>query len=184
MDETIEKARALLCCNGELQLTYEGLCQSVYGLVDAQLLERTLLNLLSNAVKFTPHDGNIHVSFTLRGKTLRLQVLDSGSGIAEHIKNDLFYRYLRQPGLEDSRYGLGLGMVLVRSFAAKHGGVVLVDKSEAGGSRITLTMSIRRNPADRLQTPMNFWMDYAGGRDHTLVELADCLSETCYDFTL
>lgn len=183
VDEAMSKAQMLLS-GKNLQLSYERLSKSVYTLVDAQLLERALLNLLSNAVKFTPHDGHIHVSFVLRGKALRLQVLDSGSGIDEHIKNDLFYRYLRQPGLEDSRYGLGLGMVLVRSFAEKHGGVVLVDKSEAGGSRITLTMSIRRKPGDRLQTPMNFWMDYAGGRDHALVELSDCLDAEFYDFTV
>lgn len=180
VDEMMEKAQALLS-EKNIRLAYKGLSKSVYCLVDAQLLERAVWNLLSNALKFTPADGEIQVSFDLRGKVLRLQILDSGSGIAEHIRNDLFYRYLRQPVIEDSRHGLGLGMVLVRSCAAKHGGVVLVDRTETGGSRITMTMAIRQNDSDRLHAPLNTWVDYTGGRDHALVELSECLSADFYD---
>lgn len=180
VDELIEKAQTLLS-GKNLRISYEGLSRSVYCLVDAQLLERAVLNLLSNAIKFTPDSGSIHISFTLRGKTLRLQITDSGSGIADQVKNDLFYRYLRQPGIEDSRFGLGLGMVMVRSCAANHGGVVLVDRAETGGSRITMTLAIRQTPANRLHAPTNLWLDYTGGRDHALVELSECLGPECYD---
>ncbi len=180
VDEIMEKAQALLA-GKNLQISYEGLHRSIYCLVDAELLERALLNLLSNAVKFTPEGGTIHVSFTLKGRSLRLQVQDNGSGIAEQVKNDLFYRYLRQPGIEDGRYGLGLGMVVVRKCAAKHGGVVLTDSPETGGTRITLTLAIRQAETDRFHSPLNMWIDYAGGRDHALVELSDCLTPDCYD---
>ena len=59
----------------------------------------------------------------------------------------LNYRYQRQPGIEDSRFGIGLGMVLIRSAAANHGGTVLIDRPEGGGTRITMTMAIRQNTA-------------------------------------
>jgi len=180
VDEIMEKAAALLS-GKDLQISYDSLSQSVYTLVDAQLLERALLNLLSNAVKFTPTGGEIRVSLSLRGKMLQLQVQDSGSGIADHIKAELFSRYLRQPGIEDSRFGLGLGMLLVQRCAFLHGGVVLADKSPLGGSRITLTLAIRQNTSHRLHTPMNFRMDYTGGRDHALVELSECLAPELYD---
>lgn len=183
VDEIMEKATHLLS-DRDLRLCYKGLSQPVYTLVDSQLLERALLNLLSNAVKFTPSGGQIQVSFSLTGKKLQLQVQDSGSGIADHIRAELFSRYLRQPGIEDSRQGLGLGMLLVQQCARIHGGVVLADKSSIGGSRITMTIPIRQQSSDRLHAPLNLWLDYAGGRDHTLVELSDCLSSAHYDFSI
>ena len=176
-------ADEILLAEKNIALTYEGLSKSVYCLVDAVLLERAILNLISNAVKFSPEGSPIRVSFSLRGRTLQLQVQDSGSGIAQQVKNDLFYRYLRQPGIEDGRFGMGLGMVLVRSCASRHGGVVLVDEPDSGGSRITLTLAIRQSSGDRLHSPMNLWVDYTGGRDHALVELSDCLTAQHYDTT-
>ena len=180
VEEIMEKAAALLDAK-KLRIEYEGLRQSIYTLVDAELLERAILNLLSNAMKFAPEGSKIQVRLTLKGRTLRLQVQDSGSGIAQQVKNDLFYRYLRQPGIEDSRYGLGLGMVLVQDCAAKHGGVVLIDTPEQGGSRITLTIAIRQTSGDRLLSPIHLLTDYLGGRDHMLVELSDCLDPNLFD---
>lgn len=181
VDEVMEKAQSLLS-GKNLKISYEGLPRSVYCLVDSELLERAVLNLLSNAVKFTPEGGNIRVTFCLRGRRLQLQV-QGGSGIAEQVQNDLFYRYLRQPGLEDSRYGLGLGMLVVRCCAAQHGGVVLVDRSPEGSSRITMTFAIRQTAGNQLRSPMNLLVDYTGGRDHTLVELSECLDSHLYDTT-
>ncbi|MBO7251570.1 MAG: HAMP domain-containing histidine kinase [Oscillospiraceae bacterium] len=179
VDEVMEKALHQLDTN-RVQLSYTGLNRDIYCLVDETLLERALLNLLSNAVKFTPEGGHVDVSFALKGNQLQLQVSDSGSGIAEQIRRDLFYRYLRQPGIEDSRFGLGLGMVLVRSCAAKHGGTVLVDHPKNGGTRITMTLAIRQKNSDILHSPLPQWYDYTGGWDHTLVELSDCLDSSCY----
>lgn len=180
VDEVVEKARMLISGKNR-DITYAGLTRSVYCLVDAELLERALLNLISNAAKFTPEGGSIHIRFSLTGRKLRLQVCDSGSGIADQVKQDLFYRHLRQPGIEDARYGLGLGMVLVRSCAVQHGGVVLADRSEDGGSRITMTLAIRQQPDDRLLSPRYLMADYTGGRDHALVELSECLDFRHYD---
>lgn len=180
VDEIMEKSLAYLE-NRNLKITYTGLNRPVFSLVSATLLERALLNLLSNAVKFTPSGGQIRISLTQKGNRLQLQVHDSGSGIADQIRKDLFCRYLRQPGIEDSRHGLGLGLVLVRSCATLHGGTLLFDTPESGGSRFTLTMTIRQTASDRFLSPLNQWYDYTGGRDHLLVELSECLSTDYYN---
>ena len=86
---------------------------------------------------------------------------------------------LRQPGIEDSRFGLGLGMVLVRSAAAAHGGAVLIDQPEGWGTRVTMTISLRRETAEVLRSP-TMRIDYAGERDHALTELSDCLPISLY----
>lgn len=179
--EIFEKAQVLASQAGIL-LTWQDLPESLYGLADRDLLERAVLNILSNAMKFTPQGGEIRASLTRRGRTLRLTVEDSGSGIDRDVMGNLFQRHLRQPGLEDSRFGVGLGIRLIHSAARHHGGTLLISSTETGGSRIVLTLSIRQKGQDRLSSPV-FSLDYTGGFDHALVELSDVLPATLYDDT-
>ena len=113
------------------------------------------------------------------GSGIRLTVEDNGSGIAEAVRSTVFRRYLRQPGIEDSRYGLGLGLAIVRTAAANHGGTVLITPSKEGGSRITMTLAIRQTEDTSLHSPL-LRPDYTGGFDHALVELSDCLGPDHY----
>ena len=178
LEEVFEKAEALVAHTG-IPLTYTGLDQPVYSLADGEQLERAVLNILSNAIKFTPKGGTIAGKLTRRGRMLQLSIQDSGSGIAENVRSSVFARYLRQPTLEDSRYGIGLGMVLVRSAAAHHGGTVLIDQPEGQGTRITMTLAIRQSKDTTLRSNV-LRVDYAGERDHGLIELSDCLPLELY----
>ena len=158
-------------------VTFEGLGQSIYGVANEGQLERAVLNIVSNAMKFMPEGGSIHARLTRQQNMLHLSILDSGSGIAETVLGNVFTRYQRQPGIEDSRYGIGLGMVLIRSAAADHGGTVLIDFPEEKGTRITMTMAIRQDtPA--LRTPVI--SPAADSNRQILTELADCLSWEFY----
>lgn len=177
--EVFSKAQALLEHTG-ITLSFRNLSKEVLCLCDAEQLERAVLNMLSNSVKFTPKGGTIDAKLTRQGRMLQLTVVDSGSGIAEAVRSSVFSRYLRQPGIEDSRYGLGLGMVLIRSAAANHGGTVLIDQPRGKGTRITMTMAIRQNQDNLLRSPV-MKVDYSGERDHGLIELADCLPAKLYE---
>ena len=177
-DELFEKTAVFAQAAG-IRLEYQGLHKPLLCLADRDLLERAVLNLLSNAFKFTPKGGIVRVTLFTGGTSLRLSVWDSGPGIAQEIQGNLFSRYLRQPGIEDSRFGLGLGMVLVRSAAAAHGGAVLIDQPEGWGTRVTLTIALRREKAEVLRSPI-MRIDYAGERDHALTELSDCLPVSLY----
>ena len=177
-DELFEKTAVFAQAAG-IRLEYQGLPKPLLCLADRDLLERAVLNLLSNAFKFTPKGGTVRVTLFTGGTSLRLSVWDSGPGIAQEIQGNLFSRYLRQPGIEDSRFGLGLGMVLVRSAAAAHGGAVLIDQPEGWGTRVTLTIALRRETAGVLRSP-TMRIDYAGERDHALTELSDCLPVSLY----
>ncbi len=177
--EIFEKAQAIIPRSG-VKLVYEDLPQSIYSLADTALLERAVLNILSNAVKFTPKGGTITASLTHRGKQLRLSIRDSGSGIAQDVMSSLFQRYLRQPGIEDSRFGLGLGIRMVHAAAVHHGGTLLVTQNTPQGSRIVLTLAIRQRESNQMQCPI-FLPDYTGGFDHSLVELAECLPCELFD---
>ena len=174
-DEIFEKAGALVETTG-VRLIWQGLEEEIYGLTDPELLERAVFNLLSNALKFTPAGGTVTASLTRRGRMLHLTVCDSGCGIDDEIRGSLFSRYLRSPGIEDRRFGIGLGLVLVRSCAARHGGTVLIDQP-GEGTRVTMTLAIRQDNV--LRSPV-LRVDYAGEQDHGLIELSDCLPAECY----
>lgn len=174
--ELFEKAGAMTV--GRITLSYSVLGHPVFSLIDPEQLERAVWNILSNCIKFTPQGGQIRCSLSRRGQQLHLTVQDSGSGIAENVRENLFHRYQRQPGIEDPRYGLGLGLSMVRTVAANHGGTVLIC-SEKGGTRITMTLSIRQDTQNQLRSPI-LRPDYIGGWDHALVELSDCLTAEWY----
>lgn len=179
MAEIFEKAGTVVARAGVV-LTYEGLSEPVYCLADREQLERAVLNMLSNAVKFTSKDGQIQAKLVRRGNLLQLSVSNTGAGIEDNIRAHLFHRYLRQLTLEDSRFGIGLGMVLIRCTAANHGGTVLIDQQDGKGTRITMTMAIRQSKEALLRSPLAT-IDYAGGHDHALLELADCLPLSAFE---
>ena len=52
-------------------------------------------------------------------------------------------RFRRAPSVEDGRFGLGLGLLLVRQTAALHGGALLISEAPEGGTIAAL--SFRRN---------------------------------------
>ena len=175
--ELFEKAQTLT--GSRATVTYEGMKQPVFSRIDPEQLERAVWNILSNSLKFLPENGIITAKLTRKGDILRLTVTDNGSGIPESIRSGLFSRYLRQPGIEDSRFGFGLGLAIVRTAAASHGGTVLIGSGRDGGTTVTMTLPIRQNDGTELRSPV-FRPDYTGGWDHGLVELADCLGPDQY----
>ena len=131
-------------------------------------------------MKFTPKGGTIDAKMVLHGAKLRLSVQDSGTGIAQELRGSVHTRFLRQPGLEDGRFGIGLGMVLIRATAAAHGGTVLIDHPADCGTRITMTLDVRRKAGTALASNI-LKVDYAGERDHGLIELSDVLPPEIYN---
>ena len=153
---------------------------SNHAVMDEQLLERGIYNILSNALKFSEPGTVIQASLTRRDGTLYISVQDQGSGIPGQIMRTVFQRYMRQPSLEDSRFGLGLGLVLVRAAARIHGGTVLIDRPASVGTRTTISIPIRQSPQSMVRS--NFALvDYAGGWDHGLLELSDVLPAHLYN---
>jgi signal transduction histidine kinase len=163
--------------NTRVTLIYDGLSAPVYGLVNSGQMERAVLNIVSNAIKFMPEGGTIHAELIRKQNMLHLSIRDSGSGIAENVLGNVFTRYQRQPGIEDSRYGIGLGMVLIRNAAADHGGTVLIDRPEGSGTRVTMTMAIRQD-APTLRTPV--LSPLVEGVPQILTELSEILPWECY----
>jgi len=178
LEQLFEKAGTLIS-HAEIQVSFLCSSEPIYGLVDAQLLERAVENLLANAIKYTPKGGSITAKLTRNSNMLYLTIHDSGNGIADNVRQNFYTRYQRQPGLDDKRTGIGLGMVLVQTIAAIHGGTVLVQQDKHSGTRITMTIAIRQGDETAVHSP-KLHVDYDGGMDHTLVELSETLPDFLY----
>ena len=110
-----------------------------------------------------------------------IAVADSGEGIDSSIHGTLFARYLREPGIEKGNTGVGLGMTIVRAVAAAHNGTVLLEHPEGMGSKFTMTIHINQSSENVVCTPILLPIDYAGGRDHVLLELSDVLPSSLFE---
>jgi signal transduction histidine kinase len=100
---------------------------------DASRLKQILYNYLSNALKFTPTGGRVKVSVWAEdGETFRIDVEDSGPGIASDDIPRLFSEFGQLGGSEKSKAGSGLGLAISKRIAEAQGGRVGV-KSEVGG---------------------------------------------------
>jgi two-component system, OmpR family, sensor histidine kinase MprB len=106
----------------------------VYG--DPDTIERAVANLLDNAAKWSPPGGEIEVGVRDGQVTVR----DHGPGIeAEDLPYvfDRFYRARSARGLP----GSGLGLAIVRQVAHAHGGDVIAERAEGGGTRMRLRLN-------------------------------------------
>jgi K+-sensing histidine kinase KdpD len=175
-DEILKKAADLAVQAGRT-LLFTVPKQAVFCPVDEEKLERAILNLLSNAIKFTPKGGTINAIVQTRGNRLLFTVHDSGED-ADIF--GMFSRFLREPGIEDGRSGIGLGMSIVHSVAAAHGGTVLIERLEKAGVKITMTLSLKQPDNNIFRSPVRLPIDYAGGYDHCLLELSDILPDALF----
>ncbi len=108
--------------------------------VDREMWAKIVLNLLSNALKAT-FAGTITVRLSGAEAHARLDVSDTGNGIAEAEQSRLFDRFHRVAGAQQRTHeGSGIGLALVAELAALHAGSVAV-RSELGvGSTFTVTL--------------------------------------------
>jgi PAS domain S-box-containing protein len=95
-------------------------------------LKQILFNLLSNAIKFTPKDGKVDVFAELVSDRIKVSVKDTGIGISEENKKELFHPFAQLNSETNSRYeGTGLGLSLVKKFVELHNGQIWFE-SELG----------------------------------------------------
>lgn len=81
-------------------------------------LEILLRNLLDNALKHTPPQGLIQIKLQVLNDVIQLDIIDSGSGIAEAERERVFARFYR--GTEEKVTGTGLGLAIVRNILEQH----------------------------------------------------------------
>lgn len=109
---------------------------------DAERLRQTLFNLVGNAVKFTDQ-GQVVLRASRDGRILRIEVSDTGRGIAAEHLQGLFDPFNRgDPETARRIEGTGLGLAITRRLAEAMGGTVAVTSSPGKGAVFTLELPI------------------------------------------
>ncbi|MGJ5828947.1 ATP-binding protein [Streptomyces ossamyceticus] len=110
---------------------------------DGDQLDRVLMNLLSNAVKFTPEGGKVTVATETRNGEAILTVSDNGIGIPPAEQEKLFQRFFRASNATDAAIpGTGLGLTIVHTIVANHGGEMEVHSEEGRGTTFTARLPL------------------------------------------
>jgi heavy metal sensor kinase len=111
---------------------------------DEALLRRLFVNLLDNAIKYTPAGGDVTLSTEQRNGDYLVAVTDSGPGIPPEAQPHIFDRFFRadRDRRESATGGAGLGLAIASWVAQTHGGKLVLERSDASGSRFVVRLPV------------------------------------------
>ncbi len=112
---------------------------------DARWTAEALFNLLDNAVKYTPAGGRICVSVKDWELYVRVDVSDTGKGIAESRQAAVFGRFYREQEVHDVHdvQGVGIGLYLAREIVTRQGGYIKLTSAVGEGSTFSVFLPFR-----------------------------------------
>jgi signal transduction histidine kinase len=120
--------------------------------VDREMWEKIVFNLLSNAFKYT-FDGTIAVSLRHANDGVRLEVSDTGVGIAEAELAHVFERFHRIEGQRARSFeGSGIGLALVQNLVGLHDGTIDVTSAVGRGTTFSVELPLRALGTNTVET--------------------------------
>lgn len=155
VETVIEKLRPV-AVNKNIELSYTVVGEIPINIIsDRRRLVRIILNLTSNALKFI-EKGAVEIKLRClhgkKGDNLKIEVIDTGIGIADEFLPYIFEPFYRVKGSYEGTYtGSGLGLQIVKQFSDDLGGQVTVKSKKGEGSRFTVVIPIEE-PLDQEAT--------------------------------
>ncbi len=135
-DETLDKARPL----GDRKWLLDGVADVTIR-ADEQRLVQAMLQLASNAVKYSAPGTSIWLGSAADANRVRLWVRDEGTGVLAEDLEKVLERFGRTDSAITGRIdGAGLGLAIVSSIAAAHGGTVEIKSQIGRGSVFQLVI--------------------------------------------
>ena len=108
-------------------------------MADPVLLERVITNLMGNSLKFTPAGGSITLSTWETPQEVFFAVEDTGPGIPEAKRKEIFEKYGQLE--EHKSQGFGLGLAMCQMTVELHKGKIWVESEVGKGSKFIFTVS-------------------------------------------
>lgn len=108
---------------------------------DRKWTAEALFNLLDNAVKYTPEGGRISVSVDQWEMYVKIDISDTGKGIAENRQASVFRRFYREEEVHDEQ-GVGIGLYLAREIITRQGGYIKVVSEVGNGSTFSVFLPV------------------------------------------
>jgi len=160
-----------------IQLSHSGQKGAVVR-ADRTRLKQVLLNLLSNAIKYNRKGGNVKIEVQSDGaESLRIQVTDTGPGIATDRLAELFQPFNRLGAEASVIEGTGIGLCITRRIVEMMGGTVNVESQVGMGSsfwiKLPLESLARLNHTDNATTPSATAAVTTSTAQHTILYIED-----------
>ncbi len=108
--------------------------------LDAEMVRRALLNLVVNAAQASGPSGDVAIRAWIENSILRIEVADTGKGIAQGIVARVF-----EPFFTTKATGTGLGLAIVKEIVEAHRGEVHLATYEGKGTTVTLLVPVERS---------------------------------------
>ena len=129
---------------------------------DKKWTGEALFNILDNAVKYTPAGGTIQVSVQSWELYVKIDITDSGKGIAESRQGVIFKRFYREEEVHDVE-GIGIGLYLAREIIAMQGGYIKVTSTVGSGSTFSVFLPCKSTTPQQADGASNLQRSRAAG---------------------
>jgi signal transduction histidine kinase len=109
--------------------------------MDGRLMRQALLNVTLNAVQAMPEGGTLSVRARVDGGTARIEIADTGPGIAEEVRHRIF-----EPFFTTKAMGSGLGLAVVKRIVDDHHGALEVVSVPGEGTTFVVRLPLEVGP--------------------------------------
>lgn len=110
---------------------------------DENMIRVVLQNLIENAIKYSNQGGKVFVSMKQKENELQISIHDTGIGIKDEDKENIFKKFFRAPNaLEKDTIGSGLGLFTTKNIIEKHNGKIWFENAEGGGTTFFIVLPI------------------------------------------
>jgi cell cycle sensor histidine kinase DivJ len=108
---------------------------------DRRAVKQIIVNLLTNGTKFTPRGGEVRITATRAANGIQIAVTDTGIGIGPEDVKRLGQPFEQVDGAHTrTQEGTGLGLALVKAFAAMHGGEAKIESMLGDGTTVRVIL--------------------------------------------
>jgi two-component system, NtrC family, sensor kinase len=134
INDILELLRPQLAANKvEVRLSLDR--QPAHAMLDQSSMRGALMNLILNSIEAMSGGGTLSIALERTGETLRLEIADTGRGIAEEEVKKIF-----EPFYTTKEQGLGLGMPYARKIIEQHGGTISLSSRIGEGTTISIVL--------------------------------------------
>ncbi|MDD4582938.1 MAG: two-component regulator propeller domain-containing protein [Eubacteriales bacterium] len=131
--------------------------------IDVSAFKKIIINLVSNALKYTPKEGNIDIIVYNDKNEVKIQVIDTGSGISVEEQEKIFKRYYQSTHdgrTSFSQSGSGIGLTLVKHLVEMHKGTISVNSAKDYGT--IFTINLKKGYAHFDKNDQTIYRDHVG----------------------
>jgi signal transduction histidine kinase/ligand-binding sensor domain-containing protein/DNA-binding response OmpR family regulator len=129
-----------------IRLSFEHDTDSFIMEYDREKMNKVIYNLFSNALKFTPSGGSVSLSFHQENDDVTIAVADTGKGIPDADKPNIFRRFYQSSTNDSSQTGSGIGLHIANDYVRLHHGTISVSDNKPKGTIFTVQLKTHPQP--------------------------------------